>query len=104
MKRTGRHQLKRKFYEIYGKPDVLFTPELSVYPSDVLYHFEDDPNSRWLAYETNTTDTFVKFDYNTPLPVLGGCEYKGKYGFQLYTLILVGNSTDSDMNGWYLQG
>ena len=98
--RIGENELFRYIYVFV----VLLDNNLKIYPSDVSYHFEDDTNSRWLAYETNTTDTFVKFDYDTPLEVLGGGVYGGKYGFQLYTLIPVGNSTSSDMNGWYLQG
>ena len=82
---------------------VLLKNDLKIYPSDVSYHMEDNTNSEWLVYETNTTDSFMKFNDNTPLQVKGGGVYEGKYGFQLYTLIPVGNIT-STLSGWYLQG
>merc|ERR1712228_97673 len=61
------------------------------------YQLTENGNGHWLAYETNTTSKFYKFDEKTPLKIKKGNEYD----FQLYTLIPIQNSND-DM--WYLQG
>eukprot|EP01084_Bolivina_argentea_P143819 252495_1 len=94
--RIGNNDMFRYIY-VFA---VLLNNDLNIYPNDVSYHFSDNSNNEWLVYESNTTSKFTKFNYNTPLTIKKG----GKYDFQLYTLIPIGNSTNSDLNGWYLQG
>merc|ERR1712228_1122762 len=88
--RIGGNEMFRYMYVFAVELDN----DLDIYPKDVMV-YGHDASDKWLVYETNSTDTFVKFDDATPLKVSSG----GKYDFQLYTMIPV-----SDASGWYLQG